>query len=92
MLTLVLWVVVGAIAGIVARAIAPPPPKKRKQVQAPITILAILGAVVAGMMCDVVVRANSIDLGTDYASVLAACLGAAVIVVVARALAAHVDR
>ena len=90
MLTFVLWIVVGVLAGIIARAVAPTP-KTPKRPHPPLTVIAVLGAVIAGMASDFL-RAGAAAFGVDSVSVIFAAFGAALVIVVARALDAHVER
>ena len=90
MFTFTLWVFVGVVAGMVGRSMEPK--KKSKAPQAPLTVLAVLGAVVAGMIGDVLYRSGSAGLRPDYLSVVTATVGAAAILVIARALDAYIRR
>lgn len=86
MLTFALWLAVGVAAGTAGRAIVPAPPKKSKVPRAPITTLAVLGAIVAGMIGDIALRAGDARIAPDYASVVTATVGAAAVVLIARAI------
>lgn len=92
MLTFILWVFVGTIAGFIGRSIAPPPSKKPRRLRPPLPILAVLGAVVSGMACDILVRSGSTALGVDYLSIAVSAAGAAIILTVARIVELHSER
>ena len=89
MLTFTLWVLVGVVAGFVSRAVAPAAKKKRKRPPIPLTILGVLGAVVAGMICDVALRSGAATPAPDYFSVAASAVGAALVIVIARIIDAR---
>jgi len=89
MFTFTLWVIVGIVAGIIGRSIEP---KKSKLPRMPMTVLAVLGAVVAGMIGDVLYRSGSAGLTPDYLSVATATVGAIAILVIAKALERYTQR
>jgi len=89
MFTFTLWVIVGVVAGMIGRSVEP---KKSKLRRIPMTVLAVLGAIVAGMIGDVFYRSGTAAIQPDYLSVLTATFGAAAILIIARALETYIQR
>lgn len=85
--TIIMWLVVGFLAGLLAKAIVPGSSAKPSGFWGT-TILGIVGAVVGGFIYYLVSGGNSgFRTGFDIASILWAALGAVVVVAIERALA-----
>ena len=87
LLSILMWLVVGFLAGLLAKAIVPGPTKKPSGFLGT-AVLGIVGAVVGGFIYFLVSGGNrGFTTRFDLASILWATLGAVVVVVVERAIA-----
>jgi uncharacterized membrane protein YeaQ/YmgE (transglycosylase-associated protein family) len=84
--TIIMWLVVGFLAGLLAKAIVPGPAEKPSGFLGT-AILGIVGAVVGGFIYYMVTRDPNFVTRFDLASILWAALGAIVVVFIERAIA-----
>ena len=86
MITILMWLVVGFLAGLLAKAIVPGTANKPSGFLNT-AILGIVGAVVGGFIYHLVSGSNAFRTHFDFASILWATLGAIVVVFIERAVA-----
>ncbi len=87
MLTIIMWLVVGFLAGLLAKAIVPGTSQKPGGFWGT-AILGIVGAIVGGAIYYLVSGGNrGFHTGFDLPSILWATLGAVVVVIIERAIA-----
>ncbi len=80
------WIVVGFLAGLLAKAIVPGTSREPGGFVAT-TLLGIVGAIVGGFVFALVTGSNAFRTHFDLASILWAALGAIVVVAIERAIA-----
>ncbi|MDQ2799014.1 MAG: GlsB/YeaQ/YmgE family stress response membrane protein [Armatimonadota bacterium] len=85
-LHLLMWLVVGFLAGLLAKAIVPGPAEKPSGFL-PTALLGIVGAVVGGFIYHLVTGSRAFQTTFDLASILWAALGAIVVVAIERMVA-----
>ena len=83
--TIIMWIVVGFLAGLLAKAVIPGPADEPTGFVGT-TILGIVGAVVGGFIYHLVTGSRSFATRFDIASILWAVIGAIVVVFIARML------
>ena len=81
-----MWLVVGFLAGLLAKAIVPGPAEKPGGFLGT-AILGIVGAVVGGFIYHLITRDSSFVTRIDVMSIVWATLGAIVVVFIERAIA-----
>ncbi len=84
--TLIMWLVVGFLAGLLAKAIVPGPAEKPSGFLGT-AILGIVGAIVGGFIYHLITRDPSFVTRFDLMSILWAALGAVIVVAIERAIA-----
>ena len=85
MFTILMWLVVGFLAGLLAKAIVPGSAEKPSGFWGT-AILGIVGAVVGGFVYHLVTGSSAFTTTFDIASILWATLGAIVVVFIERAI------
>ena len=89
MITILMWLVVGFLAGLLAKAIVPGPAEKPSGFLGT-AILGIVGAIVGGFIYFLVSGGNrSFTTHFDLPSILWAALGAVVVVFIERAVSSR---
>jgi uncharacterized membrane protein YeaQ/YmgE (transglycosylase-associated protein family) len=87
MLTIIMWLVVGFLAGLLAKAVVPGTSQKPSGFWGT-AVLGIVGAIVGGAIYYLVSGGNrGFHTGFDIPSILWAALGAVVVVIIERAIA-----
>ena len=86
MITILMWLVVGFLAGLIAKAIVPGTADKPSGFLGT-ALLGIVGAVVGGFIFHLVTNSPFFRTTFDLASILWAALGAIVVVFIERAVA-----
>ena len=86
MITIIMWLVVGFLAGLLAKAIVPGTTREPSGFLGT-ALLGIVGAVVGGFIFHLVTGSPFFRTNFDLASILWATLGAIVVVFIERALA-----
>ena len=85
MFTIIMWIVVGFLAGLLAKAIVPGSADEPRGFVGT-TVLGIIGAVVGGFIYHLVSGSRGFTTHFDLPSILWAAIGAIVVVFIARAL------
>lgn len=85
MFTILMWIVVGFLAGLLAKAVVPGSADEPGGFVGT-TVLGIIGAVVGGFIYHLATGSSSFATHFDIASVVVAAIGAIVVVMIARAL------
>lgn len=85
MFTILMWLVVGFLAGLLAKAIVPGSAEKPSGFWGT-AILGIVGAVVGGFIYHLISGSNAFTTTFDIASIVWATIGAIVVVFIERAL------
>jgi uncharacterized membrane protein YeaQ/YmgE (transglycosylase-associated protein family) len=83
MFTIIMWIVVGFLAGLLAKAIVPGTADEPSGFWGT-TILGIVGAIVGGFIYHMVSGSSSFMTRLDLASIIWAAIGAVAIVLIAR--------
>jgi len=87
-ITILMWLVVGFLAGLLAKAIVPGTSREPSGFLAT-AVLGIVGAVVGGFIYHLVTGSRAFSTNLDVASILWAALGAIVVVFIERALSSR---
>jgi uncharacterized membrane protein YeaQ/YmgE (transglycosylase-associated protein family) len=85
MWTILMWIIVGFLAGMLAKALIPGSADKPSGFWGT-TILGIVGAVVGGFIYHLVTGSRGFTTALDIASILWAAIGAIVVVLIERGL------
>lgn len=86
MFTILMWLVVGFLAGLLAKAIVPGSSEKPSGFWGT-AILGIVGAIVGGFIFHLVTGSRSFQTHLDIPSILWAALGAVIVVFIERMIA-----